>query len=80
VYVTYNAVSISFVYPHFLEDMAQAEFARRSADVSQAEARQVLESIRARTNIGTIVAGNFRTLLTWGTALSALTAVAFRKR
>jgi hypothetical protein len=28
VYVAYNAVSISFAYAHFLEDMVQAEFAR----------------------------------------------------
>ena len=35
-YITYNAVSISFVYAHFFEDMVQAEFARASVGMEPA--------------------------------------------
>ena len=80
VYVIYNIVSISFVYPHFLEDMVQAEFARRqSAGLDPSRARQVLDTLRARTTIGTVVANNLRAFSLFGAVLSALTAIAHRK-
>lgn len=79
VYATYNVVSISFVYPHFLEEMAQAEFARRRPGLDQSQTRQVLESLRARTTMGTIVVNNLRAFTAAGTVLAALVAVAFRK-
>lgn len=78
VYVTYNIVSISFVYPGFLDDMARAELARRQSVGGQEG--QVFESLRARTTIGMVVANNLRAFLLFGTVLSALTAIAFRKR
>jgi hypothetical protein len=80
VYVTYNIVSISFVYPHFLEDMAQAQFARRqSPGLDQSQARWMLESLRAQTTIGGVAANNLRAFCLVGTVLSALTAIGFRK-
>ncbi len=81
VYVAYNIVSIMFVYPHFLEDMVQAEFARRQAlgtDASQAA--QTLESLRRETTVWIIAADNLRGLVKFGTVFSALTAIAFRKK
>jgi hypothetical protein len=61
VYATYNIVSITFFYPNFLEDMAQA-FARAE-----------------RPTLGMVVATNLSAFCLWGTILSVLTALAFRK-
>jgi hypothetical protein len=81
VYVTYNIVSVSFFYPHFLQDMVQAEFARQQAlgmDASQAE--QVLESLRRETTLQMLVVDNLWGFTRFGIFLSALTAIAFRRR
>ncbi len=81
VYVTYNIVSVSFVYPHFLDDMVQAEFARRQAlGMDPSRAAQVLESLRRETTLWMIVTGNLKGLVRIGTLLSALTAIAFRAK
>ncbi len=81
VYVTYNIVSVSFVYPHFLEDMVQAEFARQQVlGMDPSRATQVLESLRRETTLGVIVAGNLSGFVRIGTILSALTAIAFRAK
>jgi hypothetical protein len=78
-YATYNIVSISFVYPHFLEDMVQAAFEQRlSSGLEHSLAPQVLESLRAQTTIGAVIANNLRAFLLFGMILSALTALAFR--
>jgi hypothetical protein len=37
-YITYNVVSITFVYAHFLDNMTQAEFARAAAGMDAASA------------------------------------------
>jgi hypothetical protein len=80
VYVTYNVVSISFVYPHFLEDMIQAEFARASVGMDPARAAQLLDSLRADITIRSIVAGNFAAVSRLGTFLSVLISVGFLGR
>jgi Protein of unknown function (DUF4199) len=77
VYITYNVVSISFVYPHFLEDMIQAEFARASVGMDAAGAAQLLDSLRAEITLRTIVAGNFAAVCRLGTMLSVLISVGF---
>ena len=79
VYITYNIVSISFVYPHFLEDMVQAQFARASVGMDAARAAQLLDSLRAEITLRTLVTGNLRGASTVGTLLSILISVAFRK-
>jgi hypothetical protein len=57
-YTAYNAVSITFVYAHFLEDMIQAEFARASAGMDAAKATQLLDTLRAERTLESLVAGN----------------------
>ena len=59
VYVTYNIVSIRFVYPNFLEDMGRA--------------------LGERPTLSMVAANNLRGFWVWGTILSVLTALAFRK-
>ena len=81
VYVTYNVLSISFVYPHFLEDMVQAEFARQQAlGMDRSQAAQALESLRRETTLWRLVTGNLSGFVRFGIVLSALTAIAFRRK
>jgi hypothetical protein len=81
VYVAYNIVSILYVYPHFLEDMVQAEFTRQQAPgMGASEAAQLLESLRRETTVWIIAADNLRGFIKFGTVFSALTAIAFRKK
>ena len=80
VYITYNAISISFVYPHFLEDMVQAEFARASAGMDPSQAARLLDSLRAEVTLRNLVVGNFTSACRIGTFLSVLIAFAFLQR
>ena len=79
-YITYNAVSISFVYAHFLEDMVQAEFARASVGMEPARAAQLLDSLRAEFTLRNIVVGNLTAVSRLGTIYSILISVGFLKR
>ena len=80
VYITYNAISISFVYPRFLEDMVQAEFARASAGMDPAQAARLLDSLRAEVTLRNLVVGNFTAAARIGTYLSVLISLAFLQR
>jgi hypothetical protein len=80
VYITYNAISISFFYPHFLEDMVQAEFARASAGMDPAQAARLLDSLRAEVTLRNLVVGNFTAASRIGTYLSVLISLAFLQR
>ena len=79
-YITYNAVSIPFVYAHFFEDMVQAEFARASVGLEPARAAQLLDSLRAEFTLRNIVVGNLTAVSRLGTIYSILIAVGFLKR
>ena len=61
-YGTYNVISMSFVYPHFLEDMARAI------------------PLREPPTFAMVVANNFRGFCLMGAVISAVTAIAFRRR
>ena len=79
-YIAYNAVSISFVYAHFLEDMVQAEFARASVGMDPARAAQLLDSLRAEFTLRNLVVGNLTAVVRLGTIYSILISVGFLKR
>jgi hypothetical protein len=59
-YAAYNVISVTFVYPNFLEELAQA--------------------LGTRMTLGAVVANNIRGFIVVGTILSALIALAFRKK
>ncbi len=79
-YITYNAVSIPFIYAHFLEDMVQAEFARASVGMDQTAAARLLDSLRAEITLQSVVIGNFTAVCRLGTELSVLISLGFLKR
>ena len=79
VYAAYNVVSVTFLYPGFLEDLAQARFAMgQGSSVDPARASDLLASLRAETTLSSVVVGNVRGMCLVGTAVSVLSAVGFR--
>jgi hypothetical protein len=80
VYITYNAVSISFVYAHFLEDMIQAEFDRASAGMDAARAAQLLDSLRTEITLRNVMIGNLAAVSRLGTIYSILISLGFLKK
>jgi hypothetical protein len=80
-YALYNVVSVSFVYPHFLEDLVQARLARLQArGLVPSQMHAQLAAIQARTTIARLALANLIGLSVAGTVLSAVAAVAFRRR
>jgi len=77
VYVTYNLVSVSFIYPHFMEDMVQAEFDRASVGLDPAQAAQLLGSLRSQLTLRSLAVGNFVGACRFGTMASVLVALGF---
>ncbi len=80
VYVTYNIISVSFVYAHFLEDMVQAQFARASAGIDPARAAELLDSLRAQLTLRTLVVGNLTAVCRLGTMFSVVISLGFMRR
>jgi hypothetical protein len=80
VYVTCNAISVSFVYSHLLEAMVLAEFDRASVGMDASEAGRLLDSLRAEATLRNLVVGNFTSASRIGTFWSVLIALAFLRR
>ncbi len=80
VYITYNVVSITFVFSHFLDDMIQAEFARAAAGMDAASAGRLLDTLRAERTLGSLVVGNLMAICRLGAAFSVLIALGFLQR
>ena len=64
-------ISITHVYPHFLDDMARARVALETARRQQPES---FETIRAGLSAHGIAIGNLIHLTIMGTVISAITA------
>lgn len=72
IYAIYNLVSITYVYPHFLDDMANAIVAMQ--DSSSPGARS-LDAVRADLSASAIAFGNLVRLSVFGSILSAIVAL-----
>ncbi len=77
VYITYNVISISFVYPHFIDDWVRAAFAMESVGMDRAGSAQLLERLRTEITLPRIVVNNLRIFSVSGTLLSLLISIAF---
>jgi hypothetical protein len=77
VYVTYNLLSVSFIYPHFIEDMVQAEFDQASVGLDPAQAGQLLRSLRSQLTLRNLAVGNFVGAFRFGTMASVFVAFGF---
>jgi len=80
-YVIYNFVSVSFFYPHFIEQMVAARFAQlHSPAMTQAQASELLNRLKSQITLRAIAINNFRFLAVIGSALAALLAAFTRQR
>ncbi len=77
VYITYNFISISFIYSHFLEDWVQAMYATDSVGLDAAAAAALLDRLHAEISLPRIMVNNLRMMSVTGSVLSLLISVAF---
>ena len=77
VYAIYNMVSISFFYPHFLDDLTRARIAQA---VSHQQSSGSFEIMRAEVSAPGIAIPNFIRLSVMGAALSLMTSLFLKRR
>lgn len=77
VYAVYNIVSITFFYPHFLDDMVRARMALLAPDQQGAAA---FAAMRAEVTIAGIAVPNLIRLSVLGSVLSLVSAVFLKRR
>jgi Protein of unknown function (DUF4199) len=77
VYAVYNIVSISFFYPHFLDELVQLRIAYA---VAHQLAHQSFTALRAEVTAPAIAIPNFIRLSVAGTLLSLLSSLFLKRR
>lgn len=77
IYAIYNLVSITYVYPHFLDDMANAIVAMQ---VPSSPGARSLDAVRADLSASTIAVGNLVRLSVFGSVLSVVVALLMSAR
>jgi hypothetical protein len=81
IYAIYNVVSISFFYPHFLEDMVRAGTARiQASGASPAEQIEMIDTLKSTATIPIIAVGNLIRLSIIGSVLSLIISIFLKKR
>jgi hypothetical protein len=76
VYAIYNVVSVSWFYPHFLDDMVRA----RMAQTGGGRSAESFDALRAQVSLMGIAVSNCIRLSVGGTVLSLLTSAFLRER
>jgi hypothetical protein len=76
VYAVYNIVSISFFYPHFLDEMVQLRIAHA---VAHQLAHESFTALRAEVTAPSIAIANFIRLSVAGTLLSLLSSLVLKR-
>jgi hypothetical protein len=76
VYAVYNIISISFIYPHFLEDLISANLADAPASERTPEFIAVM---RERVTANSIAIGNLIRLSVIGTIVSVLASLILKR-
>lgn len=77
IYATYNVVSITYVYPHFLDDMARASVEMEAARRLPV---QSFDAVRGDLSASRIALGNLLRLSVFGSILSAVVALLMQAR
>jgi len=73
-YAIYNVISISFFYPHFIDDMARA----RTSMITAATPPAIANHLRQRLTMPQIALTNFRFLVVSGAVLSFVITLALK--
>jgi uncharacterized protein DUF4199 len=81
IYALYNVISISFIYPHFLDDMILNGVARiRAAGLSSDETAELVASLKRNATVSRIAFGNLIRLSIIGTIFSIITSILLRRK
>jgi hypothetical protein len=80
-YAIYNLISVSFFYPHFLEDMVRAQISQvQSSGMDEVRAKAMIEMIKTNAVISTIALRNLLSLSIWGTGMSLITSLILKRK
>jgi hypothetical protein len=80
-YALYNVISISFFYPHFLEDWVRSQTAYiQASGLDSDQTKAMIETIKKNTTMPRIALSNLISLSTWGIIMSLVTSLILRKK
>jgi hypothetical protein len=81
VYALYNVISISFLYPHFLDAMISDSIARiQASGLSTEQTAELIASMKRNATLPRLASGNLIRLSVIGTVLSAVTSIFLRRK
>lgn len=81
VYALYNVISISFLYPHFLDDMIRESVARiQASGLSFEETSELVTSMKSDATLPKIALGNLIRLSIIGAVFSIITSIILRRK
>ncbi|HLA09569.1 MAG TPA: DUF4199 domain-containing protein [Pyrinomonadaceae bacterium] len=79
IYALYNVISISFIYPHFLDEMIRESVARiRASGLSSQQTTELVASMTRDATLPKIALGNLIRLSIIGAVLSIVTSIFLR--
>jgi hypothetical protein len=77
VYAAYNLITISYFYPHFLDEVVRARIAQSAA---QHQGPDSFAALRAQVSAAGIAIPNLVRLSVFGTALSLVTSLFLKRK
>src|SRR4030095_6135106 len=81
IYVLYNVISISFIYPHFLDDMIRDGVARiQASGLSSEQTAELVASLKRDATLPKIALGNLIRLSIVGAVISSITAIILTRK
>jgi uncharacterized protein YebE (UPF0316 family) len=81
IYALYNVISISFLYPHFLDEMIGVSVARMQASgLGSEQATELIASVKQNTTLPKIALGNLVRLSIIGSFFSTITSIFLRRK
>lgn len=81
IYALYNVISISFIYPHFLDDMIRDGVTRiQASGLSSEQASELVASMKRNATVPKVALGNLIRLSIIGGVFSMITSIILRRK
>lgn len=81
IYALYNVISISFLYPHFLEEMVSVSVARiQASGLGSEQTAELIASMKRNATLPRLALGNLIRLSIIGTVFSIITSIFLRRK
>jgi ethanolamine transporter EutH len=81
IYALYNVITISFIYPHFLDDMIRNGVAHiQESGLSSEQTSELVASMKRNATVPIPALGNLIRLSIVGTAFSTITSIILRRK